>query len=436
MHIYITTKILRFDMKNMIVYPAQLDAQVFGKLKVNVTSIIASRPIAGAKVKVTAMDNPDNVLAEVTTNTIGSTEEITLPAPNPQYSMQPSVEQPYAQYNINISAPGFESIVINGAEILPNVTAEQNANMIPLKDALGESAELFVIPPHTLYGDYPPKIAENEVKDTSETGEIVLSSVVIPEYIVVHDGPPSDSSAQNYYVKYKDYIKNVASSEIYATWPEAAIMANVVAIQSFVLNRVYTEWYRNRGYNFTITNSTAYDQKWIPGRNIFENIATIVDTIFANYLSRPNVVQPILTQYCDGKRVQCPNWMTQWGSKYLADQGYTAIEIIRYYYGDNMFINTSTEVSGVPSSWPGQDLTIGSRGDKVRILQNQLNVVSRGYPLIPKIVEDGVYGEATAEAVRVFQGIFGLPATGVVDFPTWYKVSELFVAVSRMAELV
>lgn len=423
-------------MENMIVYPAQMNEQAYGKLKVNVTSIIGFKPIPGAKVTVATMDKPDQPIVETTTDVVGSTEEIELPAPNPEYSMEPGTEQPYSEYVITVSAPGYESIVINGGEIFPNVIADQNAHMVPLEDALGEETELFVIPPHTLFGDYPPKIAENEVKDTSETGEIVLSNVVIPEYIVIHDGPPDDTSAKNYYVKYKDYIKNVASSEIYATWPEAAIMANVLAIQSFVLNRVYTEWYRNRGYNFTITNSTAYDQKFIPGRNIFENISAIVDEIFVNYLSRPDIVQPILTQYCDGKRVECPNWMSQWGSKYLADQGYSAIEILRYYYGDNMFINTSTEVSGVPSSWPGQNLTIGSRGEKVRTMQNQLNVVSRGYPLIPKIVEDGVFGEATAEAVRVFQRIFELPSTGVVDFSTWYKISEIFVAVSRMAELV
>lgn len=220
-----------------------------------------------------------------------------------------------------------------------------------------------------------------------------------------------------------------------ATWPEATIMANVLAIQSFTLNRVYTEWYRNQGYNFTITNSTAFDHKWIAGRNIFESISTVVDTIFANYLSRPNVTQPILTQYCDGKKVSCPNWMTQWGSKYLGDQGYDAISILRYYYGDSMYINTAQEISGVPSSWPGTDLTVGSRGDKVRQMQNQLNVISNGYPLIPKITADGVYGTQTQDAVKVFQQIFKLPQTGVVDYPTWYKISEIYVGVSRIAEL-
>ena len=168
-----------------------------------------------------------------------------------------------------------------------------------------------MIPAHTLYGVYPPKIPENEIKPVNETGEIVLSRVVVPEYIVVHNGSPRDSTAQNYYVKYKDYIKNVASSEIYATWPENTIRANVLAIMSFTLNRVYTEWYRNQGYDFTITSSTAFDHKWIPERNVFDSISTVVDELFADYLSRPNVRQPILTQYCDGRQVQCPNWMTK-----------------------------------------------------------------------------------------------------------------------------
>lgn len=251
----------------------------------------------------------------------------------------------------------------------------------------------------------------------------------------MHDGPPSDSGAQNYYVKYKDYIKNVASSEIYATWPEATLLANILAIQSITLNRVYTEWYRNRGYDFTITSSTAYDQKFIPGRNIFESISQAVDTIFSNYISRPNITQPLFTQYCDGKRVSCPRWMRQWESRALGDQGYSAIEILRRFYGDSVFINSSEEISGIPASWPGYDLTIGSTGEKVRQLQNQLNTISKGYPLIPKIAADGVYGEDTANAVKAFQKVFHLPRTGVVDYPTWYRISDIYVGVSRIAEL-
>ncbi len=213
------------------------------------------------------------------------------------------------------------------------------------------------------------------------------------------------------------------------------MLANILAIQSITLNRVYTEWYRNRGYDFTITSSTAYDQKYIPGRNIFESISRAVDTIFSNYISRPNITQPLFTQYCDGKRVSCPRWMRQWESKTLGDQGYSAIEILRRFYGDSVYINSSEEISGIPSSWPGYELTIGSTGEKVRQLQNQLNTISKGYPLIPKVAADGVYGEKTAEAVRTFQKVFNLPQTGVVDYPTWYRISDIYVGVSRIAEL-
>ena len=296
--------------KNWLI-STQLNTQNTGTLKVITVSILGNRPIVGAVVKISYTGVPNSALAEENTDRNGQTQEITLNAPSIDYSMEPSANQPYSQYTILVKAAGYEAVEIDGIQILPNTLAIQNITMIPTEDGLGNgtTAELFVIPSNTLYGDYPPKIAENEIKTIEETGEIVLSRVVIPEYIVVHDGPPSDTSANDYYVKYKDYIKNVASSEIYATWPEAAIYANVLAIQSFTLNRVYTEWYRNKGYTFTITNSTAYDHKWVPGRNIFDNISQIVDTIFSNYLSRPGVTQPILTQYCDGQKVQCPNWM-------------------------------------------------------------------------------------------------------------------------------
>ena len=194
--------------------------------------------------------------------------------------------------------------------------------------------------------------------------------------------------------------------------------------------------YRNKGYNFNITSSTAYDQKWIYNRTIYENISLIVDGIFDQYLARPNITQPILTQYCDGNRVSCPNWLSQWGSKALGDQGYSASEIIKYYYGDSMYIATAEEISGVPASWPREDLELGSSGSKVAQLQRQLNAISKSYPLIPKISEYGVYGSQTANAIKIFQQIFNLPETGITDFTTWYKVSEIYVGVSRIAELV
>lgn len=193
--------------------------------------------------------------------------------------------------------------------------------------------------------------------------------------------------------------------------------------------------YRNKGYDFTITSSTAFDHKWIHGRNIFDSISDVVDELFESYLSRPNVRQPILTQYCDGQRVSCPEWLSQWGSKSLGDQNYSAIEIIRYYYGDNMYINSAEEISGIPASWPGYNLDIGSSGLKVRQIQEQLNTISQVYTAVPSVTADGIYGESTANSVRAFQSVFGLPQTGVVDYQTWYKIQEIFVGITRIAEL-
>ena len=406
----------------------------FGKFFVRCINEDTEEPVEGAFVRISYSGQPEDTIETLRTDQNGVTPTISLTTPPLELSLQPQALQPYSEYTVYVTAEGFESVNVSGNEVLANETAILNVRLFPLSRL--NTAQSLVIGDHTLYGDYPPKIAESEIKDVNESGEIVLSRVVIPEYVVVHDGPPSDRSAMDYYVPYKDYIKNVASSEIYATWPQATILANILAIMSFTLNRVYTEWYRNKGYDFTITSSTAYDHKWIYGRNIFENISTAVDSVFTNYLSRPGVIQPILTQYCDGKRVTCPNWMSQWGSKTLGDRGYTAIEILRYYYGDNMFINTSETISGIPSSWPGYNLTIGTSGEKIRTIQSQLNRIAIAYPLLPKIAEDGVYGENTANSVRVFQEIFGLPQTGVVDFRTWYKISEIYVGVSRIAELV
>ena len=414
----------------------QTEAVDRGTLQINVTSSVNAFPVERAEISISYTGVPESTLEKIQTDSSGQTETIELAAPPEEWSLDiEEHRQPYSEYTLSIKAPGFEPVNVAGTEILANVKAIQNIQMKPA-DASGEEDQVFVIPAHTLYGDYPPKIAEAEIKPVTETGEIVLSRVVVPEYIVVHDGSPRDSTATNYYVKYKDYIKNVASSEIYATWPENTIRANVLAIMSFTLNRVYTEWYRNKGYDFTITSSTAFDHKWIPERNIFDSISVIVDELFADYLSRPNVWQPILTQYCDGRRVSCPNWLTQWGSKALGDQGLTAIEILRYYYGDDMYINTAQEISGIPSSWPGYTLEQGASGEKVRQMQEQLRVISEAYPAIPKVEADGIYGPATAQAVEKFQSVFGLPVTGTVDYSTWYKISEIYVGVSRIAELV
>lgn len=413
--------------------PEPIDAPYAGSLKISVVSTLDLTPVAGARITISYTGDPDSPIENLITDSSGQTRTIELPTPPLELSLDSSVEdQPYAEYNIKAEAEGYEPVLVSGSEMLADQLSLQSIRMNPI-DATEEQKKIVVIPAHTLFGEYPPKIPESEIKPMTETGEIVLSRVVIPEYVIVHDGVPEDPTATNYWVRYKDYIKNVASCEIYSTWPENSIYANLLAIQSFTLNRVYTEWYRGKGYDFTITSSTAYDQKWVYGRNIFENIDYLVDTIFTNFLSRPGVRQPILTSYCDGNRVTCEG-LSQWGSKYLADEGYTPIEIIRYYYGGDMYINSAEIVSGVPYSWPGYDLTIGSSGEKVRQVQTQLDRIARNYPAIPSVTPDGIYGPATAEAVRTFQKIFNLPQTGVVDYPTWFEISDIYVGVTRIAE--
>ncbi len=404
-----------------------------GFLEVDVTSSIDYTPVENATVSIAYTGDPESTIEQLTTNSSGQTEQISLAAPPLEYSMAPSDNQPFAEYTITVSAPGFENLSVSGSDIMSGELSIQPIRLTPATPVTSERN--IVIPVNTLFGDFPEKIPEAEIKPVNDPGEIVLSRVVVPEFVVVHDGAPTDSTAQNYYVRYRDYVKNVASSEIYSTWPDATLRANILAIMSFTMNRVYTEWYRNQGYDFTITSSTAFDHKWIYGRNIFENISQIVDEMFTNYLSRPNVKQPILTQYCDGKRVTCPNWLSQWGSKYLGDQNYSAIQILRNYYGESMYINTAEEISGIPASWPGENLTIGSEGQKVMQLQEQLNRIRENYNAIPYLNPDGIFGPRTAEAVREFQRIFNMPQTGVVDFPTWYRISDMYVRLSRIAEL-
>lgn len=281
-----------------------------GSLQVNVTTRNLI-PVIGATITVSYSGEPNSTIFNGITDENGQSEVISLSTPPLSYSLNPSINQPYSEYTIDVTADGYIPYSASGVEILPNELA-----VLPVVlEALTPNSSPFdviVVPAHTLYGDYPPKIAENKIKPVNLSSEIVLSRVVVPEYIVVHDGVPTDPTANNYYVRYADYIANVASSEIYSTWPVETIKANILAIMSFTLNRVYTEWYRNKGYDFTITSSTAFDHKWVNGRNIFENIEDYVEELFGYYISLPNVKQPILTQYCDGQKTSCPDWMTEY----------------------------------------------------------------------------------------------------------------------------
>lgn len=397
-----------------------------GSLRVDVTDQ-NGKPIDGATAEISITGEPESTLESIQTDSNGQTESVELPAPPFEYTENPGVTQPYSEYSIIVRAPGFAPVSINGIDIFSSRRSIQDVR-------LTEASQVVTIGPNTLFGDYPPKIPEASIKPITSTGEIVLDRVVVPGTVVVHDGVPTDTTASNYYVSFPDYIKNVACSEIYPTWPEATITANVIAIVSFTLNRVYTEWYRNKGYSFTITSSTAFDHKWINERNIFDNVGLIVDEVFADYVSKPDVKQPILTQYCDGKRTTCSG-MSQWGSKYLGDQNYSALQILRNYYGSDIYINTAEEVSGIPLSWPGYTLDIGDSGTPVRTIQEQLSAIRRTYSNIPSLAIDGIYGEDTAAAVSRFQSIFDLPVTGEVDYSTWYKISQLYVALEKLAEL-
>ncbi len=422
---------------NFMLIKMQVDSGDIGELQVNVVDS-NNVPIKDARVIIRRprqigdeQQNQMQQIEELNTDVSGQTQTVDLNTPPLAYSLDENNDiQPYANYDVEVDAPGYETENIENVEILAKELAIQNVKMRRVE---GNEQENINIPPHTLYYEYPAKIPEDDIKDVSEPGEIVLSRVVIPEYVVVHDGTPS-SNARDYYVTYKDYIKNVASSEIYATWPQATLEANILAIMSFTLNRVYTEWYRNKGKDFTITSSTAYDQKWINGRNIFESISLVVDNIFDQYLSLPGVRQPILTQYCDGRRVTCPNWLSQWGSCNLGEQGYSTLEIIRNYYGDEMYINTAEQISGIPASWPGYNLDIGASGQKVQQMQEQLDTIANVYTNIPRVTADGIYGEGTQASVKAFQKIFDLPQTGIVDFATWYKISQIYVGITRIAE--
>ena len=261
----------------------------------------------------------------------------------------------------------------------------------------------------------------------------VVVTPAIPQQITVHLGPP-DSNAQNVTLSFPQYIKNVASSEIYPTWNESAIYANIYAQISYALNRVYTNFYRSRGYDFDITSSTAYDQKFIQGRTIFENISRIVDRIFTTYIRRIGNIEPLAAKYCNGTTVTC-NGLSQWGSEYLARQGYNSLGILKYYYGDDIELVENTPISDIQTLYPDYALRRGDSGDPVTVIQRELNTISRNYPAIPRVEVDGIFGESTERAVRTFQQIFDLTPDGIVGPSTWYKIQIIFNSVKKLSDL-
>ena len=404
-----------------------------GSLQIFVTAGETPRPVPGARVRIT---DPAGgaVLEELYTDPSGQTPFVELPAPPMELSVVEGTadRRPYAVYNVTVSAEGYQTLHIGGVELMPAGRAIQRA-ALPGATAGGFNVRNILLPPHALWGEPSSRPQEEAVKPLPEpAGLVVLPEPVIPEFVVVHAGRPDDASAQDYWVPFKDYIKNVACSEIYSTWRTEAIKANVLAIISFTLNRVYTEWYRGKGYDFTVTNSTAFDQSYSHGRTIFEEIGVVVDDLFTTYITKEGISQPLFTQYCDGRRTQCGG-LSQWGSQALAEQGWETMDILRKYYGGSIYLKSAEKVEGVPLSYGGQVLSPGSEGEDVRTIQGQLNRIAGNFPAIPKTPADGIYGPSTQAAVTEFQKIFHLPQPGSVDFAVWYEISNVFVAVSQMS---
>ncbi|MDD3192646.1 MAG: peptidoglycan-binding protein [Oscillospiraceae bacterium] len=390
------------------------------------------RPITNATVTISRPGaDGEETVRTVAVDRDGKTEPIEVETLPRALSLDETYEGiPYSTYDITIRAFNFANHLIRRVQVFEAETTLQQAELVPFdRESYDDSADfIFETPIHSLVRadcveNCPPKQATS----------LVLQSVAIPSQIVVHLGAPR-SSAENVYLSFPEYIKNVCSSEIYPTWPENAIRANIYAQISLALNRIYTEWYPSQGFNFQITSSTQYDQKFVKGRNIFENISRIVDDIFNVYVSRIGSRGPFFTEYCDGRQVTCPG-MKQWGTVDLANQGYTPLGILKYYYGNNIELIETNNIQGISQSYPGTPLRLGSSGTYVRILQASLNRIRQNYPLIGSVTVDGVFGTATQSAVRTFQSIFNLTQDGVVGKATWYKVSYIYVAVTKLAEL-
>lgn len=398
-----------------------------GYLVVNVYSDTIANPVPNAMV--TVSKNGVNLITEMTDED-GKTPPITLQTVDKSYSLEEQHEvRPYETYDVLVTALGLTPTKIEGVQIFDGVTSVQNIYLTSIDENQGEDTS--TITPNTLWQEYPQNITEEQEEEINPN---VLSEVVIPANIIVHDGIPSNSSAPNYTVPFIDYIKNVASSEIYSTWPEETIKANVLAIISYTLNRIFTEWYRSRGYDFTITSTTSYDQKYTVNGTIFEPISRVVDEIFTNYIRQGYRVEPLLAHYKSSTTE--PGNMSQWGSKELGDRGYNYLEILRYYYGNNINIYEAE----VTQSYPYSFTTTLEEGDcsiDVYRLQNTLNYIRSSYPGIPMIENpSGLFDSATTRAVRKFQEVFNLSPTGTVNFQTWYKISYIFIAVSKMTNSI
>lgn len=401
-----------------------------GYLVVNVYSDSIANPVVGATVTIS---KNNKVITTTKTNEEGKTELITLDTVDKNYSQQEQYEvKPYETYDVIVKALGLTETKLEGVQIFDGITSIQDVYMTSIDENQGE--EVSEISPNTLWGDYSPNISEEENEKEEGISPFVLQRVIIPETIVVHDGVPTNSNAPNYEVRFIDYIKNVASSEIYSTWPKETIKANVLAIISFTLNRIFTEWYQSKGFDFTITSTTSYDQKYTRNGTIFEPISTIVDEIFTNYIRSGIRLEPLLAHYKSSTTEA--GYLSQWGSKELGDKGYQSLEILRYYYGNSINLYEALTEGDYPYSFT-TTLKEGDCSRDVYVLQNVLNYIRGSYPGIP-IIENpsGFFDEQTKDAVLKFQSVFYLSQTGMVNQQTWYRLSYIFSAVSKMTNSV
>lgn len=386
-------------------------------------------PLGGAKI--TVFDNWNNILYTLTTDESGETGRAALDTLDKRFSQNPGFSgTPYFTYHVLAKAEGFQPLLVSDIPIFDGETATLPLTLTPLQPGARSAApkEISIGAPAVTMPI--TRIQDGRLYEPSR----VLRQVVIPNPITVHLGSPG-SAASNVQVSFPDYVKNVASSEIYPTWPASALTANIYAIITFALNRVYTEWYRAKGYSFDITNSPAYDQYFVYGRPIYSSIGEIVDRIFNEYVRRAGQESPYFTSFCSGTTVTCQG-LSQWGTVTLANQGLSPLQILRSYYPDDIEIAETNIITDVLSSYPGTLLKVGSSGLDVQTIQTYLNRIRRNYPAIPVITDEtGVFGNSTKAAVTKFQQVFSLTPDGIVGKATWYKISSLYTAVTRLAEL-
>lgn len=406
-----------------------------GSLIFQISTGSGAFPISDAVIILTSQKTDEYRM--IKTDGTGKTEAIKLSAPPKELSLEPSAtDKPYGEYNAQISADGYITVMIYGVEVFPGVTSIEEVDMQPRPNAKGKFLNKYTVLGNAL------EMSKKEMNSTENTEKIINTSVppmnskiYIPQDITVHLGAPSDVNASNVTVPFIYYLNNVASGEIYPTWPDSALRANLLAQASFVLNRVFTRWYRDKGYPFDITNNTAYDQYFVPGRAIYENISRLIDELFTNYLVIGNSTEPFLAIYCNGYTTSCKG-LSKWGSVAVSNKEYNTRQILREYYGDNIEVDSTDFIENVDGMYPGEILMTGSKSPEVKTLQRKLNRIRANYKSIPVLsVIDGIFGDETKAAVIEFQKIFNLDPDGVVGKMTWDRIALVYSAINKFSEL-